>query len=124
MGSYLCAFIFSHLVTLIPTSIIPSYRLTDEQNNVLRVTEKGHNVFITGQGGTELHLAGRRCVCFFLRAKGFPWISPVGHILELVLGFDREFVTIPFQGYGSVGGKNRTRFEVKFVFNEGLCLNK
>ena len=34
------------------TSIIPSYRLTDEQNNILRVTEKGHDVFITGQGGT------------------------------------------------------------------------
>ena len=31
---------------------MPSCRLTDEQNNVLRVTEKGHNIFITGQGGT------------------------------------------------------------------------
>ena len=34
------------------TSIVPPYRLTDEQNNVLRVTEKGHNVSITGQGET------------------------------------------------------------------------
>ena len=63
-------------------------------------------------------------MCGFLRAKGFPWISPVGHILLFMLRFDREFVTIPFQGYGSVGGKNRTRFEVNFVFKEGLCVNK
>ena len=45
-------FISSYLVTLMRTSIIPSYRLTDEQNNVLRVIKKGDNVFITGQGGT------------------------------------------------------------------------
>ena len=32
--------------------------------------------------GTELHLAGRGCVWF-----GFPWISPVGHIVPR---FDRE----------------------------------
>ena len=27
-----------------------------------------------------------------LGAKGFPWISPAGHILVLVPRFDREFV--------------------------------
>ena len=62
-------------------------------------------------------------VCGLLRAKGFPWISPAGHILVLVPRFDREFVPT-FQGHGSVGGKNGTRFEMNFVFNEGLCLNK
>ena len=62
-------------------------------------------------------------VCGLLRAKGFPWISPAGHILMLVPRFDREFVPT-FQGHGSVGGKNGTRFEMNFVFNEGLCLNK
>ena len=55
-------------------------------------------------------------VCALLRAKGFPWPSPVGHILVLVPRFDREFQTT-FQGHG-------TRFEMNFVFNEGLCVNK
>ena len=89
-------------------------------------------------------------VCGLLRAKGFPRISPAGHILVLVPRFDREFVPtfqghgsvggkngtrfemnfvfnefVPtFQGHGSVGGKNGTRFEMNFVFNEGLCLKK
>ena len=58
-----------------------------------------------------------------LLAKGFPWISPVGHILVLVPSFDREFV-MTFHGHGSIGGKNGARFEMNFVFNEGLCLNK
>ena len=58
-------------------------------------------------------------MCGLLRAKGFPWISPARHILVLVPRFDREFVPT-FQG----GGKNGTRFEMNFVFNEGLCLNK
>ena len=62
-------------------------------------------------------------MCGLLRAKGFPWISPVGHILVLVPRFDCGFVTT-FQGYGSVGGKSGTRFEMNFVFNEGLCLKK
>ena len=57
-----------------------------------------------------------------LGAKGFPWISPVGHILVLVPRFDREFVTT-FQGHGSVGGKNGTRSVMNFVFNEGLCVS-
>ena len=56
-------------------------------------------------------------VCGLLRAKGFPWtsrrISPAGHILVLVTRFDREFVPT-FQGHGSVGGKNGTRFEMNF----------
>ena len=43
--------------------------------------------------------------CPQLDAKGFSWISPVGHILVLVPRFDHEFVTT-FQGHGSVGGKN------------------
>ena len=50
-------------------------------------------------------------------------ISPAGHILVLVPRFDREFVPT-FQRHGSVGGKNGTQFEMNFVFNEGLCLNK
>ena len=29
-----------------------------------------------------------------------------------------------FQGHGSVRGKNGARFEINFIFNEGLCLNK
>ena len=62
-------------------------------------------------------------MCSLLRAKGFPWISPVVHILVLVPRFDREFVTT-FQGHGSVHNKNGTRFEMNFVFNEGLCLIK
>ena len=62
-------------------------------------------------------------MCGLLRAKAFPWISLVGHILVLVPRFDREFVTT-FQGNGSVGGKNGNRFEMNCVFNEGLCLNK
>ena len=62
-------------------------------------------------------------MCGLLRAKGFPWIFPVGHILVLAPRFDREFV-MAFQGNGSVGGKNGIRFEMNFVFNEGLCLNK
>ena len=37
--------------------------------------------------------------------------------------FDREFVP-SFQGHGLVGGKNGTQFEMNFVFNEGLCVNK
>ena len=32
-------------------------------------------------------------MCGLLRAKGFPWTSPVGHILVLVPRFDREFAT-------------------------------
>ena len=31
-------------------------------------------------------------MCGLLRAKGFPWISPAGHILVLVPRSDREFV--------------------------------
>ena len=31
-------------------------------------------------------------MCGLLFAKGFPWISPVGHILVLVPSFDHEFV--------------------------------
>ena len=62
-------------------------------------------------------------MCGLLGAKGFSWISPAGHILVLVPRFDREFVPT-FQRHGSVGGKNGTRFEMNFVFNEGLCLNK
>ena len=58
-------------------------------------------------------------MCCLLGAKGFPWISPAGHILVLVPRFDREF-----QGDRSVGGKNGTRFEMNFVLIEGLCLNK
>ena len=80
--------------------------------------------------GTELHLAGEGSRGGgggvgggLFRAKGFPWISPAGHILVLVPRFDREVVP-SFQGHGSVGGKNSTRFEINFVFNEGLCLNK
>ena len=65
----------------------------------------------------------REGVWGLLRAKGFPWISPAGHILVLVPRFDSEFVPT-FQGHGSVGGKTGTRFEMNFVFNEGLCLNK
>ena len=58
-------------------------------------------------------------MCGLLGAKGFPWISPAGHILVLVPRF------VPtFQRHGSVGSKNGTRFEMNFVFNEGLCLNK
>ena len=59
----------------------------------------------------------------FLRAKGFPWISPVGHILAPEPRFDREFVTT-FQGHGSVSGKSGMRFEMNFVFSEGQCLSK
>ena len=62
-------------------------------------------------------------MCGLLRAKGFPWSSPVGHILVLEPSFDREFV-MTFDGHGSIGGKNSARFEMNFVFNEGLCLNK
>ena len=62
-------------------------------------------------------------MCSLLRAEGFTWIPPVGHILVLVPRFDREFV-MTFQGHGSVRGKNGARFEINFVFNEGLCLNK
>ena len=62
-------------------------------------------------------------MCSLLRAKGLTWIPPVGHILVLVAWFDRDFV-MAFQGHGSVSGKNGVRFEIKFVFNEGLCLNK
>ena len=62
-------------------------------------------------------------MCGLLRAKGFPWISPVGHILVLVPSFDNEFL-MTFQGNGSIGGKNGARFLMNFVFNEGLCLNK
>ena len=62
-------------------------------------------------------------MCRLLGTKGFPWISPVAHILVLVPRFDREFVPT-FQGDRSVGRKNGTRFEMNFVFNEGLCLNK
>ena len=29
-------------------------------------------------------------MCGLLRANGFPWTSPVGHILVLVPRFDRE----------------------------------
>ena len=43
-------------------------------------------------------------MCGLLRAKGFPWISPAGHILVLVPRFEREFVPT-FQRHGSVGGK-------------------
>ena len=64
----------------------------------------------------------REGVCGLLHVKGFPWTSPVGHILLLVPRFDREFVTT-LHGHGSVGGKNGT-FETNFVFNAGLCLNK
>ena len=32
-------------------------------------------------------------MCGLLRAKGFPWTSPAGHILVLVPRFDREFET-------------------------------
>ena len=35
----------------------------------------------------------REGVCGLLHVKGFPWTSPVGHILLLVPRFDREFVT-------------------------------
>ena len=62
-------------------------------------------------------------MCGLLRAKGFLLISPAVQILVLLPRFDREFVTT-FQGHGSVVGKNGTRFEMNFVFNEGLCLNK
>ena len=43
-------------------------------------------------------------VCGLLLAKGFPWISPVGHILVLVPSFDRDFV-MTFHGHGSIGDK-------------------
>ena len=58
-------------------------------------------------------------MCGLLRAKGFPSISPAGHILVLVPRFDRGFVPT-FQRHGSVGGK----FEMNFVFHESLCLHK
>ena len=58
-------------------------------------------------------------MCGLLRAKGFPWISPAGHILVLVPRFDREFVPTRL-----CRRQNGTRFEMNFVFNEGLCLNK
>ena len=60
-------------------------------------------------------------MCGLLHAKGFPWFSPVGHILVLAPQFDRGFV-MTFQGHSSVRGKNGTRFEINFVFNKGLCL--
>ena len=44
-------------------------------------------------------------MCGLLRAKGFTWISPAGHILVLVPRFDGEFVPT-FQGHASVDGKN------------------
>ena len=62
-------------------------------------------------------------MCGLLRAKGFPSMFPVGHILLLVPSFDSEFV-MTFHGHGSIGGKNGARYEMNFVFNEGLCLNK
>ena len=43
-------------------------------------------------------------MCGLLCAKGFPWISPLGHILVLVPSFDREFV-MAFHGHGSIGDK-------------------
>ena len=58
-------------------------------------------------------------MCGLLRAKGFPWISPVGYILVLVPRFDRGF-NMTFQGHGSVRGKNGARFQMNFV----LCRNK
>ena len=58
-------------------------------------------------------------MCSLLRAKGSAWIPPDGHILVLVPRFDREFV-MTFQGRG----RNGARFVIKFLFNEGLCLNK
>ena len=42
-------------------------------------------------------------LCGLLRAKGFPWISPVGHILVLVPSFDREFA-MTFQGLTARSG--------------------
>ena len=62
-------------------------------------------------------------MCGLLRAKGFPWIPPVGCISVLVPSFDHEFA-MTFQGDGSVRGKNGAGFEITFVFNESLCLNK
>ena len=53
-------------------------------------------------------------MCSLLRAKGFTWIPPVGHILVLAPRFDREFV-MTFQGHGSIRGKNGTRFEMNFA---------
>ena len=61
-------------------------------------------------------------MCGFLRAKGFHWFSPVGHIKFLVLAsikFDCAFV-MTFQGHSLVHGKNGARFEINFVFNKGL----
>ena len=62
-------------------------------------------------------------MCKLLRAKGFTRIPPVGYILVLVPRFDIEFV-MTFLGHGSVRGRNGSRFEINFVFNAGLCLNK
>ena len=60
-------------------------------------------------------------MCGLLHAKGFLWISPVGHILVLMPRFDRGFVTT-FQGHSLVRGKNGAQLEMNFVFNEGLYL--
>ena len=61
-------------------------------------------------------------MCGLLRANGFPWISPVEHVLVLVPRFDREFVTT-FQGHGSVGGKNGTRFEMNQLSSTKACVS-
>ena len=60
---------------------------------------------------------------WFVTCQRLPVDFPGWAILVLVPRFDREFVPT-FQGHGLVGGKNGTRFEMNFVFNEGLCLNK
>ena len=62
-------------------------------------------------------------MCSLLRANGLAWIPPDGRILVLVPRFDREFV-MTFQGHGSVRGRNGARFDINFLFNEDLCLNK
>ena len=60
---------------------------------------------------------------WFVGCQRFPVDLPCCHILVLVPSFDREFV-MTFHGHGSIGGKSGARFEMNFVFNEGLCLNK
>ena len=57
-----------------------------------------------------------RGVCSLLRAKGFKY---VGSCLGLTVRLSWQF-----QRHGSVDGKNGARFEINFVFSEGLCLNK
>ena len=74
--------------------------------------------------GTELHLAGRGCV-WFVACQMFPVDFPcwANFSARAYNSFDREFV-MTFHGNGSIGGKNGARFEMNFVFNESLCLNK